>query len=170
MKKFAVIMAALAAVFGIAAAACAAQITEAQAKEIALKHAGVTAQQANFTKMRLDRDYGRLEYELEFFVGNVEYDYDIDAADGTVLKFSRETHAAASLGGGQGQPGLIGEQKAMEVALARVPGATREHVRKLKLDYDDGMQLYEGEIFYNSHEYEFEINAQTGEVVGWEID
>ena len=175
MKKFIAVIAALAAVFGITAmSAYAAQITEAQAKDIALKHAGVSAQQANFTKMKLDRDFGRSEYELEFFVGNVEYDYEIDAADGTVRKFSRETHAAAPFqnGGQPGQPaqGLIGEQKAMEIALARVPGAKPEHVRKLKLDYDDGMQLYEGEIFYNFREYEFEINALTGEVVGWEID
>lgn len=173
MKKFFAVIAALTAVFGITAmAAYAAQITEAQAKDIALKHAGVSAQQAHFTKMKLDRDFGRSEYELEFFVGNVEYDYEIDAADGTVRKFSRETHAAAPFGNGgqQGQPGLIGEQKAVEIALARVPGAKPEHVRKLKLDYDDGMQLYEGEIFYNFREYEFEINAQTGEVVGWEID
>ena len=175
MKKFIAVIAALAAVFGITAmSAYAAQITEAQAKDIALKHAGVSAQQANFTKMKLDRDFGRSEYELEFFVGNVEYDYEIDAADGTVRKFSRETHAAAPFqnGGQPGQPaqGLIGEQKAMEIALARVPGAKPEHVRKLKLDYDDGMQLYEGEIFYNFREYEFEIDALTGEVVGWEID
>ena len=175
MKKFIAVIAALAAVFGITAmSAYAAQITEAQAKDIALKHAGVTAQQANFTKMKLNRDFGRSEYELEFFVGNVEYDYEIDAADGTVRKFSRETHAAAPFqnGGQPGQPGqgLIGEQKAIQIALSRVPGAKPEHVRELKLDYDDGMQLYEGEIFYNFREYEFEINAVTGEVVGWEID
>ena len=173
MKKFIAVIAALAAVFGITAmSAYAAQITEAQAKDIALKHAGVSAQQANFTKMKLDREFGRSEYELEFFVGNVEYDYEIDAADGTVRKFSRETHAFNPTQGNAqtGQPGLIGEQKAMEIALARVPGAKPEHVRKLKLDYDDRMQLYEGEIFYNFREYEFEINAQTGEVVGWEID
>ena len=99
--------------------------------------------------MKLDRDFGRTEYELEFFVGNVEYDYEIDAADGTVRKFSRETHAAAPFqnGGQPGQPGqgLIGEQKAIQIALSRVPGAKPEHVRELKLDYDDGMQLYEGE-------------------------
>ena len=174
MKKFIGIMAVLTVIFGITAAANAAQITEAQAKEIALKHAGVTEQQANFTKMKLDRDFGRSEYELEFFVGNVEYDYEIDAADGTVRKFSRETHAVAPFqnGGQPGQPGqgLIGEQKAIQIALSRVPGAKPEHVRELKLDYDDGMQLYEGEIFYNFREYEFEINAVTGEVVGWEID
>lgn len=175
MKKFIAVIAALAAVFGITAmSAYAAQITEAQAKDIALKHAGVSAQQANFTKMKLDREFGRSEYELEFFVGNVEYDYEIDAADGTVRKFSRETHAVAPFqnGGQPGQPGqgLIGEQKAIQIALSRVPGAKPEHVRELKLDYDDGMQLYEGEIFYNFREYEFEINAVTGEVVGWEID
>lgn len=176
MKKFVGIMAVLTVIFGItAASAYAAQITEAQAKDIALKHAGVSAQQANFTKMKLDREFGHSDYELEFFVGNVEYDYEIDAADGTVRKFSRETHATApfSNDGQQGQaaqPGLIGEQKAMEIALARVPGAKPEHVRKLRLHYDDGMQLYEGEIFYNFREYEFEINAHTGDVVGWEID
>ena len=91
MKKFIGILAVLTAVFGITAvAAHAAQITEAQAKEIALKHAGVTAQQAQFTKMKLDRDFGRAEYELEFYVGNVEYDYEIDAATGNVRQFSRE--------------------------------------------------------------------------------
>ncbi len=174
MKKFLGIFAAIAVLFGIAAAANAAQITEAQAKDIALKHAGVSAGQAHFTKMKLDREFGRSEYELEFYVGNVEYDYEIDAASGAVRKFSRETHATAPFrndahGGPQGH-GLIGERKAMEIALARVPGAKPEHVRKLKLDYDDGMQLYEGEIFYNFREYEFEINAVTGEVVGWEID
>ena len=147
MKKFIGIMAVLTVIFGITAAANAAQITEAQAKEIALKHAGVTAQQANFTKMKLDRDFGRTEYELEFFVGNVEYDYEIDAADGTVRKFSRETHAAAPFqnGGQPGQPGqgLIGEQKAIQIALSRVPGAKPEHVRELKLDYDDGSSTRE---------------------------
>lgn len=186
MKKFYAVIIALTAVFGITTfAAEAAQITEAQAKEIALKHAGVSAQQAYFTKMKLDRDLVRAEYELEFYVGNVEYDYEIDAADGTVRKFSRETHSHAPFTQGpppqaQGQPGqqgqipsapqLIGEQKAIEIALARVPGAQRRHVRKLKLDYEHGMQIYEGEIFYNFREYEFEINAHTGEVVGWEID
>ena len=122
MKKFIGIMAVLTVIFGITAAANAAQITEAQAKEIALKHAGVTAQQANFTKMKLDRDFGRTEYELEFFVGNVEYDYEIDAADGTVRKFSRETHAVAPFqnGGQPGQPGARSEARARARAEARL--------------------------------------------------
>lgn len=176
MKKFVGLVAAIAVVFGITAmSAYAAQITEAQAKDIALKHAGVAADQAQFTKMKIDRDFGRVEYELEFYVGSTEYDYDIDAATGQIRQFSREEHMVAPLQnnggaaapqGGQG----ISEQKAKEIALARVPGATMNDIRKFKLDYDDGMRLYEGEIFYNFREYEFEINADTGEIVSWEID
>lgn len=171
MKKFIGILAVLTAVFGITAvAAHAAQITEAQAKEIALKHAGVTAQQAQFTKMKLDRDFGRAEYELEFYVGNVEYDYEIDAATGNVRQFSREEHMTAPMQNGAAPQGAITEQKAKEIALARVPGAKMSDIRKFKLDYDDGMRLYEVEIFYNFREYECEINADTGEIVSWEMD
>ncbi len=168
MRKITAFAAVSAALFGLAAgAACAAQITEAQAKEIALKHAGVSAQEARFTKTKLDMDFGRSEYELEFYAGSVEYDYDIDAADGTVRKFSRETHAQPNAAAGSG---LIDREKAVEIALARVPGAVLGNVHKLKLDFEDGLQVYEGEIFYNYREYEFKINAATGEVVGWEED
>ena len=175
MKKFIGIMAVLTVIFGITAAANAAQITEAQAKEIALKHAGVTAQQANFTKMKLDRDFGRTEYELEFFVGNVEYGLrdrrggrhgaQVLARDPRGRPVPERRPAGTARAGTDRRAEGDGQ-----IALARVPGAKPEHVRELKLDYDDGMQLYEGEIFYNFREYEFEINAVTGEVVGWEID
>ena len=52
MKKFIGIMAVLTVIFGITAAANAAQITEAQAKEIALKHAGVTARRVRLRDRR----------------------------------------------------------------------------------------------------------------------
>ena len=41
--------------------------------------------------MELDRDDGRLVYEIEFHVGRTEYDYEIDAASGTVLKADMDT-------------------------------------------------------------------------------
>ncbi len=173
MKKI-VSLAAIAAValsLGMAAvsAEAAKLIGEAKAKEIALKHAGVTQQQANFTKMKLDKEFGRTEYELEFYVGSTEYDYEINAETGAVLKFSREVknHGAPQ---SAGQSGVIGDAKAKGIALARVPGAKESDIRKFKLDHDDGMQVYEGEIFYNMKEYEFKIDAKSGEVLKWEID
>ena len=63
-------------------------ISADRAKQIALSHAGVSG--ASFTKVELDTDDGVRVYEIEFKVGNVEYDYDIDAASGAILSSSSE--------------------------------------------------------------------------------
>ena len=59
-----------------------------KAKQIALSHAGVGS--ANFTKVELDTDDGVRVYEIEFKVGNVEYEYDIDASSGAIISSSSE--------------------------------------------------------------------------------
>lgn len=65
-------------------------ITAERAKEIALKHAGVSASGASFTKTKLDRDDGYLEYDVEFVAGNMEYEFEIDAMTGNVLSYDVE--------------------------------------------------------------------------------
>ena len=62
----------------------------------------------------------------------------------------------------------ISEEKAKEIALAKVPGATMQDIRQFKKDRDDGRYVYEGEILYNKTEYDFEIDAESGEIIGWE--
>ena len=61
-----------------------------EAKKIALDKAGVTAAEATFTKARLDYDDGREEYEFEFFANGKEFDIDVDANTGRVVKFDVE--------------------------------------------------------------------------------
>ena len=53
--------------------------------------------------------------------------------------------------------------------LDRVPGATESDVR-IRLDRDDGREVYEGELYYDRTEYEFEIDASTGSVSEWSAD
>ena len=65
-------------------------ITIEKAKEIALDHAGVNAQNARFENAEFDKDDGIPLYELEFTANNVEYEYDIHAESGTVLKAEKE--------------------------------------------------------------------------------
>lgn len=38
---------------------------------------------------------------------------------------------------------------------------------KIELDYDDGCYKYEGDIIYDQKEYEFEIDANTGDFLEW---
>ncbi len=61
-------------------------ISASKAKEIALKHAGVNASEAAFVKAEYDFDDGVKLYEVEFCVGRVEYEYEINAVTGAVIK------------------------------------------------------------------------------------
>lgn len=58
-------------------------------------------------------------------------------------------------------------EEARQIALDRVPGATEDNI-SIKLEVDDGWYIYEGDILYNRMEYEFEIDANTGDVLKWE--
>ena len=62
----------------------------AKAKSIALNHAGLSENQAYDMDIELDDEDGTLVYEIEFKSGNMEYDYEIDAASGTILKHEVE--------------------------------------------------------------------------------
>lgn len=175
MRKFIAIIAALTAVFGMTAMAAyaAPKVTEEQAKQAALKHAGLTPEQAQFKAIKYDSEEGRGrgEYKLRFYAGNEEFKYEIDAQTGGIMSCSQDMGLNAELYGGDAQ-GLIGERKAIETALARIPGAKQSDVKKFELDRDDkrGTAQYEGKIFYDKTDYKFEIDAQNGEILSWSIE
>ena len=62
-------------------------ITVEKAKEIAVAHAGVSPSRV---ECEFDRDDGRYVYEIEFKVGRYEYEYEIDAQSGEVVKYDKE--------------------------------------------------------------------------------
>ena len=67
-----------------------ADIGYAKAKSIALNHAGVSENEAYDMEIELDDEDGTLVYEIEFKSGNMEYDYEINAASGAILKHETE--------------------------------------------------------------------------------
>ena len=142
-------------------------IGEAKAKEIALNHAGLSANQVSFVQTKLDWENGRQVYEVEFYSGNKEYYYEIDASAGTVLSydFDIENYTIPSTGTSSGS--YISREKAQQLAQAKAPNAT---LVKLELDFDDGRAVYEGELRDGRTEYEFEIDAVTGSFIKWSQD
>ena len=70
--------------------AAAGDIGHAKAKSIALNHAGVSESKAYDLEIELDEEDGTLVYEVGFKAGNMEYDYEINAATGAILKHEAE--------------------------------------------------------------------------------
>ena len=61
-----------------------------KAKEIALEKAGVKAEDTLCINAHLDRDDGRVEYDVEFQSGHTEYEVSVDAVTGAINEFSSE--------------------------------------------------------------------------------
>lgn len=65
-------------------------ITVEEAKAAALSAAQVAEDQITYTKVELDYDDGRAEYEIEFYVNGMEYSCTVDASTSKVLELEME--------------------------------------------------------------------------------
>lgn len=65
-------------------------ITAEKAKRIALTHAGATEDTVQRFESKLDNEDGKQVYEIEFDFNGFEFDYEIDAKSGEILKFDKE--------------------------------------------------------------------------------
>ena len=61
-----------------------------KAKTICLNQAGLTASGVTFKKAIQDRDDGRVVYDIEFFSGNYEYEFEVDAVSGSIIDYDRD--------------------------------------------------------------------------------
>lgn len=69
----------------------AATIDVEEAKRIALDHAGLSADAVKHMNAYLEYDDGMEQYEVQFYEGTTEYEYSIDAVNGTVLGYNMES-------------------------------------------------------------------------------
>lgn len=152
-------------------------LSEEEAKAAALEHAGVAEAEVTGMLVKLEKDDGILQYDVEFYAGDMEYDYEINAATGEILGFDHEwdhdhphshSHTGASGSGSEGAQ--FTREQAVALALSQVSGAGQEHITKFKTDYDDGRLVYEIEIRYNNTECELEIDANTGQILELDFD
>lgn len=138
------------------------------AKEAALKHAGVSASDATFVEAEYDYDDGRMVYEVEFHVKGTEYDYEIDAQTGEVVKYKTEQNGANTGGSGSANTSsFIGESAAKAAALKHA-GVSESSTKYCNawLEYDDGRpECYEVEFMAGNTRYEYKIALTSATVL-----
>ena len=105
---------------------------------------------------------------MEFWKDNVEYDYEIDAYTGTILHSDRDIEGYSIPAQSSAD---IGADRAKEIALdhAGVSASKATFVRA-HLDYEDGRRVYDVEFYSGSKEYDYEIDAASGDILSWDYD
>ena len=159
-------------------------IGEAKAKTVALERAGVTERELLLYKIGMDTHNGTMVYDVEFTTDSYEFDCDVNAKTGEIVKFEKEYNGVAPAVSAQpdtAQPntnqtaGEITVEEAKTIALNHA-GLTADAVTfvKAKQDYDDGRLVYEIEFVTSSGngylEYDYEIDAATGNILGYDYD
>ena len=109
---------------------------------------------------------------MDFRSGDYEYEYTIAAYSGKVLEHDKEydpveTRPKAT----EPKAELISKDKAKSIALKHA-GFSAEDVSGLKAEYDkdDGVPVYEVEFHKGHKEYSYEIHAESGKILSWEVD
>ena len=131
-----------------------------KAKELVLAQLGLD--EAQFTDKEYELDDG--VYELEFTANGTEYDFEVDAITGKIMKADYENND--DWGNTASSGAAIGVEKAKEIALAQAGVKASEVTRWEKTELDDG--AYDIEFKANGMEYDFEIHATSGKVLEYD--
>lgn len=142
-----------------------------EAKNIAFKNAGVTADSVTVTEARLDYDDGVSRYEIDFYNSSYKYDYEI-STKGEIISFDKDNLKGGNATTSQGVTAkYIGIDKAKSLALSNAGiKSSNATFRKAKLEKDDGVWKYEIEFVSGNMEYDYEIDAVSGKIISHDIE
>ena len=145
------------------------QISLDTAKEMAVSDAGVSSSDVTYTKAEIEYDDGVAVYEIEFFTSTHEYEYEIDASSGTIKSKDKEGFGInqKNRAGNEGNSASdIGMDQAKSIAASHAGFSVSDVTfSKAKLESEHGSMIYEIKFYKDGMEYEYEVDAASGEIL-----
>lgn len=167
----------------------AAAVDAAGAETIAFEDADITADMAEHVRTKEEREHGENVYEVSFTVDGVEYEYLIREDDGMILEWEMDgrdlgdavaeeslkdslENASGSEDKSSGKSdSLIGLKRAKEIVLSDAGlDAANVSFSKIKFEKDSRQVIYEVEFYQGRQEYEYKLDAYSGEILKMERD
>lgn len=160
-------------------------IGQEKAKTIAFEHAKVNQSEVKGLWIEMDYDDGQMIYEVEFYVGNKEYSYEISALTGNVVdsEVEYDDDYVVSNSSSNSKPAksnsnknestdnpsttTISKDKAKSIALTNA-GVSADQIREYEIELDEGK--YEISFNVGNTEYDYEIKATDGTILDKEVD
>lgn len=140
-------------------------LTEEEAKQIALSKINKKQDEITFTKVQIDRENGKTVYDIYIQDNMKEYEMSIDVDTKEIIAYKENNKNSNPIENKK----YIGIEKAKEIVLNHAKLTNNQaNFNKIELDVDYNIATYEIEFYYNYYEYDYEINALTGEIIKYE--
>lgn len=148
-----------------------------KAKEIALKDAGITAEEAGKVKARVSQaEDGTVIYKVSYTKDGIKTSWQINALSGEILAKNSaeatETTGGKKKGKGEKQEitepeNALGKDKAKEIALsdAGMTADSAEKIRARVSQKEDGTVVYKVSFVKDGMKYSWRIDAVSGEIL-----
>lgn len=146
------------------------ELGEDAAKAIALKDADVTEADARNLRIIKEYDDGRVVYDIEFSSSNGTYSYEIDRITGEIVSYDfLEQRQGRSGQNDNAVPITLEEAKTIALSKTNVNENDVSFTRT-ELEEEDGRPVYQINFMVNDLEYEVQIDALNGTLIGFDIE
>ncbi len=118
--------------------------------------------EAEAARLEIELDDGK--YEIEFHIGNMEYDVEVNARTGKILKVEKdkENEEPSPSAEAEKTDSILSPEEVKQLIFAKL-GITEDQALRLEIELDDGK--YELEFRVGRLEYECEVSARTGKIL-----
>ena len=165
-------------------------ISENEVKDIIAANMNVNRSDLYFEDIDFDFDKGIYEVEV-LYINDAVYEYKIDARTdtegGNVIytdfkyftnSINDNNSSNSSTSGStnnnandSNNTASITVEEARNIALSNANlSADLVQFLRTETEYDDGILVYEVDFTYNNYEYDYKINANTGEIISYDRD
>ena len=154
-------------------------LSETEIKEIVIRDSNVERDNIHFTNIDLDTEENLYEVEFYYVGQNTEYEYKINAKTGQIIysnfnssKNNENTKTNnTNNNSNSSSSNEITLDEAKKIALDDSKLNENDVIyTETKTDFDDSKKIYDIEFIYNNQEYNYEIDATTGEIIGYDKD
>ena len=161
-------------------------ISKNEVKDVVANNMSVNSSDLYFES--IDFEFDNSVYEVEVYYQNRDYEYKIDAKDGKIIYTDFNTtdsitndnssnnnnnsnNSSTNGSTNNATTASITVDEAKNIALTNA-NLTEDAVQFLRTEqeYDDGVLVYEIDFTHGDFEYDYKINANTGEVVSYDRD
>ena len=154
-------------------------LSETEIKEIVIRDSNVERDNIHFTNIDLDTEENLYEVEFYYVGQNTEYEYKINAKTGQIIysnfnssknnENTKTNNTNNNSNSSSSNEITLDEAKKIALDDSKLNENDVTYT-ETKTDFDDGKKIYDIEFIYNNQEYNYEIDAITGEIISYDKD